>query len=217
MRGKRGCARRSCSSVPRHRLVAAAAQDSPVWVARRGGSARRAGGAAAMVGPHHPTPRIAPHERALGRCAAVLCMLHVTAAPAGHRTCVREAHRGSFCSAQKWARHLHFPAGCCNGLGEAVVEHLIRGGTRRSETQPLVMAALDVLSQTFRLEICNPPGKPTHTPRGVIESVYVHNCNCECLDSDACCPLLASDHFAVDISLRKNSVNLACSPAPAHA
>ena len=70
--------------------------------------------------------------------------------------------------------------------------------------------------------ICNPTGRPTHT-RGaaldlviaspaVVESVHVHNPQCDCEDSNLCCPLLASDHFANEINLHKRLLSSVSQP-----
>ena len=69
---------------------------------------------------------------------------------------------------------------------------------------------LRLIIRAFGLVICNPTGRPTHTrgdaldlviaSPGVVESVHVHNPQCDCEDSNLCCPLLASDHFAIEIN-----------------
>ena len=73
-----------------------------------------------------------------------------------------------------------------------------------------------LILRTFNLGICNPLETPTHSrgaaldlvlaSPGLIESVCVHNRECACENASLCCPLLSSDHFALEIRLLKRSV-----------
>ena len=84
------------------------------------------------------------------------------------------------------------------------------------------LASLQTLLQTFGLEICNPSQQPTHS-RGValdlviaspgfVGFVHVHNRSCNCTDAELCCPLLSSDHYAVEINLMKRLNQAAHAP-----
>ena len=75
------------------------------------------------------------------------------------------------------------------------------------------LASLRVMLETFGLEICNPADAPTHSrgaaldlviaSPGAVESVLVHSPNCSCANAALCCPLLCSDHYAVEINIAK--------------
>ena len=84
------------------------------------------------------------------------------------------------------------------------------------------LASLQTLLQTFGLEICNPNQQPTHSrgaaldlviaSPGLVGSVHVHNRSCNCTDAELCCPLLSSDHYAVEINLMKRLIQAAHAP-----
>ena len=78
------------------------------------------------------------------------------------------------------------------------------------------LASLRVMLQTYGLEICNPLETPTHSrgaaldlviaSPGAVESVHVHSPICPCVNANLCCPLVSSDHYAVEVIVAKRLV-----------
>ena len=104
---------------------------------------------------------------------------------------------------------------CCSNLW---IPGLVQACEQRSADRTC-LASLQTLLQTFGLEICNPSQQPTHSrgaaldlviaSPGLVGSVHVHNRSCYCTDAELCCPLLSSDHYAVEINLMKRLIQAA--------
>ena len=85
------------------------------------------------------------------------------------------------------------------------------------------LVSLRLILQTYGLEICNPLDSPTHSrgaaldlviaSPGVVDTVSVHHRACNCSSVGLCCPVLSSDHFAVEIGIHKRLVQTVLTPS----